>query len=44
MYDFNSPVAGSMIWYSSSIPSVSDGAFMVAPEERHPQITQMTQI
>src|SRR5204863_631098 len=31
-YDFSSPVAGSMIWYSSSIPSVSDGAFICAPE------------
>ena len=28
MYDFSSPVAGSMIWYSSSMPSVRDGAFM----------------
>src|SRR5437588_9596842 len=30
MYDRSSPVTGSMIWYSSSMPRVSEGAFMGA--------------
>jgi hypothetical protein len=28
MYERSSRVSGSMIWYSSSIPIVSDGRFM----------------
>jgi hypothetical protein len=29
MYDFSSRVRGSMIWYSSSMPRVRLGAFIV---------------
>src|SRR6266480_3120609 len=31
MYDLSSRVVGSMIWYSSSMPSVSDGGFIAPP-------------
>src|SRR5512140_480160 len=31
MYDFSSRVSGSIIWYSSSIPIVSEGAFIALP-------------
>src|SRR5262249_25119759 len=37
MYDFNSPVFESMIWYSSSIPMVSDGACIRPPLARFDQ-------
>ena len=35
MYDLSSRVSGSMIWYSSSMPSVRDGAFMSSLAESY---------